>query len=377
MEIPFFKPVISKKSIAAVTKVMESGWLTSGKHCIEFQDSFAKYTGAKYALALNSCTAALHLALDAIGLKAGDEVIIPVNTFTATGEVVEYFKAKPVLCDVRKDTQNINEKLIESKITKKTKAIIPVHYSGLPCEMDTIMKIARKHGLKVIEDAAHVTPAFYKNRPIGSIGDITCFSFYANKCITTGEGGMAVTDNKAWFDRMKMMSLHGMSKDAWNRYDKKGSWYYEVVESGFKYNMTDVAAALGVCQLSEANGLWKKRSAAAARYGKLFKEMKEVVVQPEMKGCKSSWHIYPIRVSKTIDRDGLINHLAGKGIKTSLHFIPLHMHPFYRDKYGYKPDDFPTALENYKRALTLPLFPGITEREQKYIVNAIKEFIKG
>jgi perosamine synthetase len=375
MEIPFFKPVISKRSIKAVTAVMESGWLTSGKHCQEFQTNFAKYVDANYALALNSCTAALHLALDAIGLKRGDEVIIPVNTFAATGEVVEYFGAKPVLCDVRKDTQNINEKLIESKISKKTKAIIPVHYSGHPCEMDTIMKIARKHKLKVIEDAAHVTPAYYKKRVIGSIADITCFSFYANKCITTGEGGMAVTDNKAWYDRMRMMSLHGMSKDAWNRYDKKGSWYYEVVESGFKYNMTDVAAALGVCQLAEADGLWKKRRTAAARYTALLSKIKGITVQHELKNCLSSWHIYPIRVdTSVIDRDGLISFLAEQGVKTSLHFIPLHMHPFYRDKYGYKPEDFPVALDNYKRALTLPLFPEITVVEQKYVVTCIKNY---
>jgi perosamine synthetase len=243
--------------------------------------------------------------------------------------------------------------------------------------MDTIIRIARKHGIKVIEDAAHVTPAFYKKRPIGSISDITCFSFYANKCITTGEGGMAVTNNKDWYDRMRMMSLHGMSKDAWNRYDKKGSWYYEVVQSGFKYNMTDVAAALGVCQLSIADSLWKKRRAAAFRYQQLLSQIKGVTVQQEQKDTLSSWHIYPIRVdSAYFDRDALIAHLSNNGIKTSLHFIPLHMHPFYRNKYGYKAEDFPVALKNYGMALTLPLYPSITIAEQKYVVNAIKGYKK-
>jgi perosamine synthetase len=223
--IPFYRPSISAESIREVVKALRSGWLTTGKYAQEFEQRFAAYTRAKYALALNSGTAALHLALDAVGLKAGEEVILPTNTFAASAEVVEYFNAKPVLCDVRPDTQNIDENKIERLVSRRTRAIMPVHFGGHPCEMDTIMRIARKHRLAVIEDAAHCTPAYYGRRPIGSIGDITCFSFYANKCITTGEGGMAVTDNKRWFERMKMMSLHGLSHDAWNRYDKKGSWY--------------------------------------------------------------------------------------------------------------------------------------------------------
>ncbi len=374
--IPFYKPLISRKSISAAVSVMKSGWLTTGKWCADFQHKFAEYTGAQYALAVNSCTAALHLALEAVGIKEGDEVIIPVNTFTATGEVIEYFRARTILCDVRPDTQNMDENKIEALITDKTRAIIPVHYAGHPCEMDTIVSIAKKHNLFVIEDAAHVTPAFYKNRPIGSFSDIACFSFYANKCITTGEGGMAVTNNKQWFDRMKMMSLHGLSKDAWNRYDQKGSWYYEVVESGFKYNMTDVAAAIGYHQLLEANALWEKRRKAVARYKKLLTGIDKLILQPELENCLSSWHIFPVRLASgnEVERDGLVNHLSTKGIKTSLHFIPLHLHPFYKNRYNHRETDFPVAMQNYRGALTLPLFPSLSAKEQKYIVDSIIEF---
>ncbi len=374
--IPFYRPSISTKSIKAVVDVMRSGWLTTGKNAIEFEKRFAEYTGSTYALALNSGTAALHLALDAIGLKADDEVILPTTTFAASAEVVEYFNARPVLCDVRRDTQNIDEKKIEALITRKTRAIMPVHFGGHPCEMDSIMKIARKHRLKIIEDAAHCTPAYYKNRPIGSIGDITCFSFYANKCITTGEGGMAVTENKKYFERMKMMSLHGLSKDAWNRYDKKGGWYYEIMDRGFKYNMTDVAAALGIHQLSESDVLWKKRCTAAAYYHNLLENLPGLILPVELPQNKCAWHIYPIRLYPDVmDRDALIKHLSESGIKTSVHFIPLHLHPFYKNKYGYKPMDFPIAYENYLGSITLPLYPSITQRDQKYIVDKIRGFL--
>lgn len=375
MNIPFFKPEISSKSFRAVLAVMRSGWLTTGKNALAFESDFAKYVGAKYGLALNSGTAALHLALDAIGLKAGDEVILPTTTFAASAEVVEYFNARPVLCDVRHDTQNIDETKIESLITKRTKAIMPVHFGGHPCEMDAIMRLAKKHKLMVVEDAAHCTPAYYKKRPIGSIGHITCFSFYANKCITTGEGGMAVTDNPRYLERMKMMSLHGLSRDAWNRYDKKGSWYYEILDRGFKYNMTDVAAALGVCQLAEADSLWKRRQRAVDRYFRMLKDIPWIQLPIELPHVKSAWHLYSLRIrNKVVNRDGLIRHLANAGIKTSVHFIPLHLHPFYRNKYGYKPTDFPVAYQSYQGSVTLPLYPSITEKEQAYIAERLAGF---
>jgi len=373
--IPFYRPVISEKSVKAVAKVMRSGWLTTGKYAQEFEKRFAAYVGGKYALALNSGTAALHLALDAIGLKAGEEVILPTTTFAASAEVVEYFNAKPVLCDVRRDTQNIDETKIERLITKRTRAIMPVHFGGHPCEMNAVMRIARKHRLVVIEDAAHCTPAYYRKRPVGSIGHITCFSFYANKCITTGEGGMAVTENRRWFERMKMMSLHGLSRDAWSRYDKKGSWYYEILDRGYKYNMTDVAAALGIHQLEESNGLWDRRRKAVERYHRLLKGIPGLRLPAELPHCKSAWHLYSIRVAPAqINRDKLIRFLAEAGIKTSVHFIPLHLHPFYRNKYGYQEKDFPVAFESFQGSITLPLFPSITEKEQRYVADKIRAF---
>jgi perosamine synthetase len=356
---------------------MESGWLTTGPRVREFEAAFAKYVRARHALALNSGTAALHLALDAIGLEKGDEVILPATTFAASAEVVEYFNARPVLCDIRFDTQNIDEKLIGRLVTRRTKAIMPVHFGGHPCEMGPILALAKKRGLRVIEDAAHCTPAYYCGRPVGSLGHITCFSFYANKCITTGEGGMAVTDNRRWFDRMKMMSLHGLSRDAWNRYDKKGGWYYEILDRGFKYNMTDVAAALGVNQLREANALWKKRITAAERYHRLLRGVPGITLPVELPAVKSAWHLYPIRVDPSCaDRDALIARLSGQGIKTSVHFIPLHLHPFYRDKYGYSPDDFPVSLRSYLCSVTLPFYPSITLKEQARVADAVRKALR-
>lgn len=376
--IPFFRPEISKKSIREVVKVMESGWLTTGPRVREFEAAFSKYVKNRFSLALNSGTAALHLALDAIGLKAGDEVILPATTFAASAEVVEYFNARPVFCDIRYDTQNIDEKKIERLITKRTRAIMPVHFGGHPCEMNAILAVARKRGLRVIEDAAHCTPAYYRGRPVGSLGHITCFSFYANKCITTGEGGMAVTHSRAWHERMRMMSLHGLSRDAWNRYDKKGGWYYEILDRGFKYNMTDVAAALGFCQLREADGLWKKRRAAVARYHKLLKDIPGIVLPVELPHVKSAWHLYPVRFDPDrVDRDGLIARLAQNNVKSSVHFIPLHLHPFYRDKYGCKPKDFPVALKSYLGSVSLPFFPSITPAQQARVASLVREFIAG
>lgn len=376
MIVPFFRPSISAKTIQDVSKTIKSGWLTTGPNVKDFEQKFAEYVNAKYALALNSGTAALHLALDAIGLKRGDEVIVPTLTFAATAEVVEYFDAKPVLCDIRSDTKNIDENRIEGLINKNTKAVIPVHYAGHPCEMNKILKIAKKYKIKVIEDAAHCTPAYYKNKPIGSIGHITCFSFYANKCITTGEGGMVVTNNKNYIERMRIMSLHGLSKDAWNRYSCRGNWYYQIVDRGFKYNMTDVAAAIGLNQLRDADKLWQKRKTAAQKYGFLLKDIENIVLPKQDENVKSAWYIYPIWVDYSkINRNKLIDDLLKMGIKTSVHFIPLHMHKFYKNKYKYKAKDFINAYNYYKGCITLPLFPDITEKEQKYVHNCMKKTI--
>ncbi len=257
--IPFHVPQIDDDEIRSVVETLKSGWLTTGAKTKQFEEAFARYLGVRHAIAVNSCTAALHLALDAVGVGEGDEVIVPSMTFTATAEVVLYFKAKPVLVDCLPDTLNIDPDQVERAISSKTKAIIPVHFGGQPCDMGAILDVARRHNLYVIEDAAHALPAKYRQQSIGSIGDITCFSFYATKTITTGEGGMATTDNPEWASRMRMMSLHGISHDAWKRYAKEGSWYYEVVRPGFKYNLTDIAAAIGVEQLKKCDAFGAAR----------------------------------------------------------------------------------------------------------------------
>ena len=275
--IPFFLPLIEKEEKEEILNTLESGWITTGPKVKQFEADFCKYIGCTHAVAVNSCTAALHLALEAIGLKEEDEVIIPTMTFAATGEVISYFKAKPVLVDCEKDTLLIDINKIEEKINKKTKAIIPVHYAGQPCDMDGIFEISQKNNLIVIEDAAHSLPTRYKDKKIGTLGDITCFSFYATKTITTGEGGMACTENDDFAERMKIMSLHGISKDAWKRYDTEGSWYYEIFDTGYKYNMTDIAAALGVAQLKKCNDFYQKRKKMAEKYTKaLKKEVSEI-----------------------------------------------------------------------------------------------------
>ena len=307
---------------------------------------------SKHAVAVNSGTAALHLALDAVGIKEGDEVIVPTMTFTATAEVVLYFKAKPVLVDCQRDTFNLDPTQIEAAITSKTKAIIPVHMAGQPCDMDAILSIARKHDLRVIEDAAHALPASYRGQTIGTIGDITCFSFYATKTITTGEGGMATTDNSEWAKRMRMMSLHGISHDAWKRYTKEGSWYYEVLYPGFKYNLTDIAAAIGIEQLKKCNEFWQARQHIARIYEKAFAELEEIQVPVCRKDVQHAWHLFVIQLNLErlrINRNQFIDALREKEIGTSVHFIPLHLHPYYRDKFGYKPGDFPNASSSLRK----------------------------
>src|SRR5712692_39120 len=274
--LPFHAPDIGEEETRSVMETLRSGWLTTGAKVKKLEEDFARYTGAPYAVAVNSGTAALHLALDAIGLKEGDEVIVPTMTFTATAEVVLYFKARPVLVDCEPDTLNIDADQIEKKITPKTRAIIPVHFGGQPCNMARILEIAKKYDLKVIEDAAHALPASYRGKMIGTVGDITCFSFYVTKTVTTGEGGMATTGNAEWADRMRMMSLHGISKDAWKRYSNEGSWYYEVHYPGYKYNLTDIAAAIGIEQLKKCHRFWESRRRIDAAYHEGFADLPEI-----------------------------------------------------------------------------------------------------
>jgi dTDP-4-amino-4,6-dideoxygalactose transaminase len=374
--VPFHKPSIGEDEIQSVVETLRSGWLTTGSKVKRFEEDFARYVGAKHAVAVNSGTAALHLALDAVGIKEGDEVIVPTMTFTATAEVVLYFKAKPVLVDCQRDTFNLDPSRIEAAITPKTKAIIPVHMAGQPCDMDDILSIAGKHDLRVIEDAAHALPASYGGKAVGTIGDITCFSFYATKTITTGEGGMATTDNSEWAKRMRMMSLHGISHDAWKRYTKEGSWYYEVLYPGFKYNLTDIAAAIGIEQLKKCNDFWQARQRIARIYQKAFAEIEEVQVPLYRKDVQHAWHLFVIQLNLKrlkINRAQFIEALQKKQIGTSVHFIPLYLHPYYRDKFGYQPADFPNASAVFERIVSLPIYPGLSEADVEKVADAVRD----
>ena len=373
--IPFHKPAIAEDEVQSVVDTLRSGWLTTGHKVKRFEEDFARYVGAKHAVAVNSGTAALHLGLDAVGVKEDDEVIVPTMTFTATAEVVLYFKAKPVLVDCQRDTLNIDPTRIEAAITRRTKAIIPVHMGGQPCDMGSIMNIAQRHGLRVVEDAAHALPASDGGQRIGTIGDITCFSFYATKTITTGEGGMATTDNAEWAERMRVMSLHGISHDAWKRYTKEGSWYYEVLYPGFKYNLTDVAAAIGIEQLKKCDRFWQAREQIARIYQQALADLKEIQLPAHREDDQHAWHLFIIQLNLerlSITRDEFIEALHEQAIGTSVHFIPLHLHPYYRDNFGYKPESFPNASAAFDRIISLPIYPNMTEVEVGRVVGAVR-----
>jgi dTDP-4-amino-4,6-dideoxygalactose transaminase len=377
--VPFHRPSIGEDEIRSVVETLKSGWLTTGRKVKDFEEDFAKYVGCGHAVAVNSGTAALHLALDAIGINEGDEIIVPAMTFTATAEVVIYFKAIPVLVDCRRDTLNIDTDQIQRAITPRTKAIIPVHFGGQPCAMDRIVEIAKQHKLKVIEDAAHALPAAYHGKKVGTIGDITCFSFYATKTITTGEGGMATTDNPEWANRMRVMSLHGISLDAWNRYTEKGSWYYEIIYPGYKYNLTDIAAALGSEQLKKCDQFYEARRRIAERYDKAFANLAEIQVPVRVPEIQHAWHLYVIQLELErlrMNRHEFIERLKKEGVGTSVHFIPLHLHPYYRDRFGYKPSDFPNASAVFERIVSLPIYPNMTEANVRDVIVAVRKLIQ-
>jgi perosamine synthetase len=396
MKVPFFRPTIDEGEIAAVVECLRSGWLTTGGVTRNFEQEFARYVGAKHAVAVNSCTAALHLALEAVGLRRGELVIVPTMTFAATAEVVRYFDAVPVFVDCDPATQCIDiaatartlEALAASRPVAglappygKVRAIIPMHYAGQMADVDGVRALAREHGLAVIEDAAHTLPAYTRAgaaapwRSVGTTGDITCFSFYANKCITTGEGGMAVTDDDAVADRMRLMSLHGMSKDAWKRYTDTGSWYYEIVAPGFKYNLTDIASALGRVQLSRADALWAERRRVADALRRALGDVPGLELPREQPDRQHSWHLFSVRLDLgvwTSGRDAFISRLKERGIASSVHWMPLHMQPYYRETYGIAPDEFPVAAGLWPRLVTLPMFPGMTDNDVDAIADAIR-----
>jgi perosamine synthetase len=375
-QIPFSRPTIGSAEIDSVVETLRSGWLTTGPKVRQFEQAFAERVGAKHAIAVTSCTAALHLALEAIGVSAGDEVIMPTMTFASTGEVVMHLGATPVLADIRPDNLCIDPGQIERLITRRTKAIVPVHYGGHPCEMTQILEIAARRGIRVVEDAAHAVPASYRGRTIGTIGDLTCFSFYANKTITTGEGGMVATDDPVLADRVRLMSLHGISKDAWKRFSAEGSWYYEILAPGYKSNMTDIAAAIGLQQLARCDELHARRKAIAARYDAAFADVPGIIAPAVEPHVDSAWHLYVIQVDSgrlSISRNDFLQRLNAAGVGTSVHYLPLHMHPLYRERLGYQPQDLPVASDVFDRIISLPIYPLMSDADVDYVVETVRE----
>jgi perosamine synthetase len=373
MKIPFHRALLGEEEAGAAADVIRSGWLTMGEKTFEFEKNFSAYTGATDSIAVNSCTAALHLALKAAGIGPGDEVIIPAMTFIATWEIIRYFDAVPVLCDVDRDSFLISVEDIEKKITPKTRAIIPVHYGGESCDMDAVMGIARKYNLAVIEDAAHALPAFYKKKMIGTIGDITCFSFYATKTLTTGEGGMITTGNIEYAGRIRRLRLHGITKDAWNRYSDKGSWEYDVSEPGYKYNITDIASAIGIEQLKRCDSMNLMRRETARRYNSAFSKTGLLDLWSVRDEDECAWHLYPVRLkidSLKINRNEFINELKAAGIGTSVHYIPMYRFSAFKES-GYKISDFPNCEDMFVREVSLPIWPGMSEAETDYVIDTV------
>jgi len=377
--IPFHRPSIGQEEIDAVSEVLRSGWLTTGPKTREFEEKFALFIGCRYAVAVNSCTAALHLALDAIGLQPGDEVIVPTNTFTATAEVVTYLGGKVVFADSLPDGFNVDPQSVAARITPHCRALMPVHLAGEPCRMDEITELARKHDLKVIEDAAHALPASYRGRRIGTISPLTAFSFYATKTITTGEGGMLVTEDEKLARRAQTMRLHGISHDAWKRYTREGSWYYEVLEAGYKYNMTDLQAALGLCQLKKAEQFLATRRAYASRYMELLADLDEIELPSVPADVEHAWHLFIIRLrleTLRIDRNQFIEELRNAGIGTSVHFIPLHLQPYYVKTFGCRRGDCPNAERTYERSISLPLYPAMSPADVERVSASLCRIVE-
>jgi len=390
--IPFYKPSIGEEEINEVVEVLRSGWLTTGPRVKQFEAEFARYLGHGHAIAVNSCTAAMHLALEAIGLKAGQTVVVPTMTFAATAEVVRYFNAMPLLVDCRSEDMNLDVKDARAKIQAARKrgaevvAIIPMHYGGQIGDVAGVAELAREFGLKIIEDAAHCCPAWFREnetaawKPVGSSAEISCYSFYANKTITTGEGGMACTQSQEYTDRMRLMSLHGISRDAWKRYTADGSWYYEITAPGFKYNLTDVAAAIGIHQLRKADELHRRRTECARIYSELLDDVEELTLPRPQPNRIHSWHLYSVRMRRSAggpDRATVMSELKSAGIGASVHWMPLHMHPYYRETFGCQPSDCPRAAEIYPELISLPIYPDLTAEEIERVSLALKEIIGG
>jgi dTDP-4-amino-4,6-dideoxygalactose transaminase len=377
--LPVALPWISQREKDAVAEVLDSGWITTGAKAIELGRRVAEMSGAAHGLAVNSCTGAMHLALVALGIGPGDEVITSTWTFCATVNVILHTGATPVLVDVVPDTLNLDPAAVERAITSRTRALMPVHFGGHPADMDALLALARTYDLAVVEDAAHALGARWRGQPIGSLGTCTCFSFYAIKNVTTGEGGALVTADAGLAERAQILSLHGISKDAWKRYAATGSWYYEVTAPGFKYNLTDLAAAIGLVQLERWPEFHERRARLAARYDALFAAVPEVrplAVRPEVEHAR---HLYPVLLELerlSIDRARFIEGLRAENVGTTVNFIPVHLHPYYRDQIGFEAGRFPVADAAYPRLVTLPLYPRMEESDVDDVVRAVVKLVR-
>ncbi len=381
--IPFHVPSIGDEEIREVEQTLRSGWLTTGPRTAQFENEFREYVGSPFATALNSATAGLHLSLAALGLGPGDEVITSPLTFCATVHTILHTGAKAVLADVG-DDGNIDPDSIERRVTSRTRAIIPVHLAGLPCDMKRVRDIARRRDLRVIEDAAHACGAHYDGRPIGAApqapsegSDAVVFSFYATKNLTTGEGGMVVTHREEVARAIRTLSLHGTTQDAWNRYRADGNWYYEVIAGGFKCNLTDIQAAIGIHQLRKLDGFIQTRAQYARMYTEAFREMEELEPPPDRAGCRHAWHLYILRLNLnqlTINRSEFIRQLGARGVSASVHFIPIPLHPYFAQK-SLGQYSCPVAMNLYSRILSLPLYPAMTEDQVQQVIASVKEVV--
>lgn len=376
--LPFHQYSIGEEEKQSILNSIDSGWITTGPKTKQFESDFAKYIGCKHAIALNSCTAGLHLSLVSNNISTGDEVIVPTMTFTSSANVVIHAGATPILADINEKTLNIDVSKIEEKITARTKAIIPVHLAGQPCEMDEIEKIAKKYNLIIIEDAAHATESFYKNRKIGNISQITNFSFYATKNLCTAEGGMLTTNDDALAEKIRILSLHGLSKDAWKRYSNEGYKHYDVIYAGYKYNMTDIQSSLGIEQLKKLAGFSKIREKHKRLYDSLISKIENVSIVEEIPDIVHARHLYIVKINVdnlTITRDELMDLMIKENIGVSVHFIPVHFHSYYKNTFNLKNEDFPVASKMANSILSLPFYPKMAEEDIVYVCNKLHEIV--
>jgi len=376
IKVPFHRPSVGEEEVEAVSEVLRSGWLTTGVKTAEFERRFADYLGVRHAVAVSSGTAALHLSLEAVDLMPGDEVLVPTTTFTATAEAVTYTGARPVLVDIDPQTMNLDPEDAERKLTPRTRAIIPVHLGGQPAGMAAIHALARSRGLRVVEDAAHALPAWHEGRRVGTLSELTAFSFYATKTLTTGEGGMVTTDNDDYASRLRWMRLHGIEQNRSDGPAMGKSWSYKVSHRGFKYNLTDLQSAIGIAQLARCDAMHRARLRIAQRYSDCFASSEALETPRCQPDCESSWHLYILRLrleDLSIGRDRFIEELDQRGVSASVHFIPLHLQPWYQEQLGYEVGDFPVAEAQYQRCLSLPIYPGMTEDEIGHVIESVLE----